>query len=138
MVNAGLCAVVPGNGSTLSEHSEEPGSLDMVIQGDHSCLIRGWHYLVLAPFIKITDLGLLLRTTDCMCRVSKFEPSTTDCFVQIVLFVENVIVYCLRHLGKYILILFVQIFSVKGSFLSEKGGGRGEFLLKHEPLPDSQ
>ena len=55
MVNAGLCAVVPGNGSTLSEHSEEPDSLDMVIQGNHSCLIRGWHYLVLGPFIKITD-----------------------------------------------------------------------------------
>ena len=60
-----------------------------------------------------------------MCRVSKFEPSTTDCFVQIVLFVENVVVCCLRHLVKYILILLVQIFSVKGSFLSEKGGGGG-------------
>ena len=37
MVNARLCAVVPGNCSTLAEHSEEPGSLDMVIQGDNSC-----------------------------------------------------------------------------------------------------
>ena len=38
----------------------------MVIQSDHSCLIRGWHYLVLGPFIKITDnLSDTMLVTSC-------------------------------------------------------------------------
>ena len=49
---------------------------------------------------------------------------------QIVLFVENVVVCCLSHLVKYMLFLLVQIFSVKGSFLSEKGGVEGGLSIE--------